>query len=375
MSLMRRKGKLTARKYKPSDELGIIALYNSITGHNRTPDQHLWEWTMGPEGQGEIFILEDSISKEIKGHHGLIPLRLSDGNYSYLAGKTENTILHQDYIGTGIYFLHERRFFEEYNRNFDLLLTTSSHGVWGKIRKKMGYCELSKYSKFIRVCNPRFIPLLAKNFLKNKKLGLFTFTFLTFSLSLVLYLISILQKFKSKNKNIFIKEISEAGEEFDLLWLELRTTIGFSISRTKEYLKWRIFENPNISYKVLGAYDNNGRILGYCILQADLKGLPTGKIVDIVAIKNDPDVFKSLITNAEKYFKTKKISFLLLPTLRNKGVLYNLLSKLRFIDLSKYRHYSNQHLLVYISPEADNFELISNAKNWYYTDLFSEGFL
>ncbi len=142
--------KLESRSYQAGDEYGIVKLYNKITGRCRTVEQHRWEWLDTPQGNGSIWVITESGSGEIVGHHGLIPIQLDYYGKTLLLGKTENTILHPKYLGTGIYFIHEKRFLQEAVERFDLLYTTFGHGTPGKIRKKLGYKSVGRYLTYIK---------------------------------------------------------------------------------------------------------------------------------------------------------------------------------------------------------------------------------
>ena len=78
-------------------------------------------WLHTPEGTGSIWVITEAESGKIVGHHGLIPINADYFGKALLLGKTENTILHPKYLGTGIYFIHEKRFLQEAVKRFDLL--------------------------------------------------------------------------------------------------------------------------------------------------------------------------------------------------------------------------------------------------------------
>ena len=71
--------------------MGIVALYNRITGRCRTVAQHRWEWLCAQEGVDSIWVLLDSDSSEIVGHHGLIPVNMEYFGSALVAGKKQKT--------------------------------------------------------------------------------------------------------------------------------------------------------------------------------------------------------------------------------------------------------------------------------------------
>jgi hypothetical protein len=102
------------------------------------------------------------------GHHGLIPIQLDYFGNTFLLGKTENTILHPKYSGTGIYFIHERKFLQECQARHDLLCTTFAHGTPEKIRRKLGYKSVGRYLTYTKVIKHTYIKKLMASLIEKK---------------------------------------------------------------------------------------------------------------------------------------------------------------------------------------------------------------
>jgi hypothetical protein len=138
---------LKARKYHPGDEIQINNLYKSITKRDRNIIEYSWQWLENPYKINSIWIIEEE-SGRIVGHHGLIPTPMYILNRSILAGKTENTMIHNDYKGKHIYFPFEKNFYDEAIKIYQILFTTSGEGAPGRIREKLGYKILSHWNIF-----------------------------------------------------------------------------------------------------------------------------------------------------------------------------------------------------------------------------------
>ena len=121
--------KLSERAYKPGDEAGINRLYKLITGLDRSVSEYRWEWVDTWAGQGGIWLLFDNDRKSddrLIAQYSLIPTPMSFLGKAYMAGKTENCMSHPDYRGKGIYYPHEKKYFEEAQKRFDVFFPSRS---------------------------------------------------------------------------------------------------------------------------------------------------------------------------------------------------------------------------------------------------------
>lgn len=373
-------GKVTGRYFKIEDLSGIVSLYNLITGRSRTVSQHAWEWIENPLRKPDIWVLEDEETHEIVGHHGLIPLQLVNKEKVYLAGKTENTILHPRYSGTGLYFIHEQKFFKSVKDNYDLLFTTSGHGVPGKIRKQLGYESLATYSRFFRLSNPENFHLLADYYTQKRMFNPFFKSIIKAGLVASmwgLYFLTFRLNVRSDlTVRIHTGWSDSLAVELDQFWYENKSFYGLTMDRNSSYLKWRIFDNPNIKHTLLAVYGVDGKLAGYSIFAADKVRLPKGVIVDIVSHQRDKKVLKILVSETIKYFKMSQISYIEFPTLKVKNDLSEAFGELGFLDWSnlKSRNKVGSSFMVYMNSELKN-ENMNLPEKWYYTSLFTEGFV
>ena len=375
-------GGLTSRNYVSGDEVGIVDLYNSITGHSRTYEQHLWEWIHSPHGVGDILILEDSESKEIVGHHGYIPLSFVDNGEKFMAGKTENTILHERYLGTGIYFILEKRFFSQVVKNYRLTFTTSGHGTPGKIRKKLGYKSLAQYETFFKITNPKSFYRLFDYYVFKRKSN-FLLAILLKILSRFLFLFDPIVRLSYQKGTQDIKIQKEVwserlGRSLDIFWDENKSQFGVTVERTSAFLNWRIFQNPNIKYNFFSTYQDD-ILVGYIITRQAESDFPAGVIVDVIAKENDPYIIDALVKQAILDFGERSISYITFKALKANGILNQAFSRLGFFKADKFWSILNKkstqsELLVY--THVDDLEgSLSEPDNWYYSELFCEGFI
>ena len=379
--------KLESRGYKTGDEYGIVSLYNKITGRCRTVEQHRWEWLETPQGIGSIWVITEPGSSKIIGHHGLIPIKADYFGKALLLGKTENTILHPKYLGTGIYFIHEKRFLQKAVERFDLLYTTFGHGTPGKIRRKLGYKSVGRYLTYIKVTRntelKKIMDSLIGRKILNNKLKIFCKA-IGYMLSYPLMIF--FSKEGKTDKNItfeVVEDIDAIDSEIDQFWCRNKGGFGITISRTSNYLKWRIFENPNVKYKFLLAR-KLGKVVGYVITKSSVSDVSRGVIVDLVCEQNDEIIFNTILKAAIRRLIETNVYVVNFKTLDSNNFLNRCLAKNGFLPIQKIAAFVRKYLTSDISNEESmllvkvinksiNGISIYNPGYWYYTDLFTEG--
>ena len=381
--------KLESRKYQAGDEYGIVKLYNKITGRCRTAEQHRWEWLDTPQGIGSIWVITESESGNIVGHHGLTPIKADYFGQNLLLGKTENTILHQKYLGTGIYFIHEKKFLQEAMKRFDLLYTTFAHGTPGKIRRKLGYKAVGKYLTYIRATRNMYLKKtmdsLIQRKIANSALNIFCkYISHIFSYPLMIFF----SKWGKIDKSItfeVVEDIDTIDSEIDQFCDRNKGKFGITINRTSKYLKWRIFKNPNVKYKFLLAR-KFGKLVGYVITKSSATDVNKCEIVDLVCEQNNEIIFNTILKATVRRLMETKVHAVSFTTLDSNNFLNRRLIKNGFLPVQKIAAFVRKHLTSDISCEESvllvkvinkNISSIKiyNPACWYYTDLFSEGII
>lgn len=378
--------KLISRSYHNGDINGIVSLYNLVTGRSRTVEQHEWEWVYTPEGQGNIWVIQETESGEIIGHHGLIPIRFVYFGKPVLAGKTENTILHPKYKGTGIYFKYERGYVREAERRFDLLYTTAASGVPGKIRLQLGYGIVGGYARYIKITNRQHLNKVGANLIKrrisNNIFGLLLCSTLKLVSPIVMRCFSKRGPTDESVKLEKIADIEMMADGWDKFWSGNKDKFGITADRSSKYLKWKIFNNPHIGYDFFLAR-KHGSIVGYVITKTSRgEGATAGTIVDLIAENNNPVIFNSILKRVETIFYDNGIGVIHFPTLLSDNFLNKYIKDNGFVLISPLREYGwnishkkrNESLLMAkaLKGTLDPARVLG-AASWYFTDMLMEG--
>lgn len=373
-----------SRSYKSGDEIALINLYNLVTGRSRTLEEYSWEWLETTEGQGSIWIIEKKDDGQIVGHHGLIPIPFNYFGQSMVVGKTENTLIHPQHKGNVLYFLFEREFFEEAKERFDLLYTTMGAGTPGKIRLKLGYFPVSSYLKYTKIsCKAGLDELVDRAVaprIKSRWLAKLVALYLKlFNYLLVPLWVNRSPTLRRRVKLERITAIEPLLTALEELWMLSKGHYPITIDRNSRYLKWRIFDNPNVKYDFFAAFEAD-QLVGYVIVEHQLK---QSQIVDLIVAKNDPTLFDALLQALTNLMKTEQVNRLQFSTLAGCTYLHRSLIRNGFYPLTNLKSRLNtiwkqsspersQLLIKAINPLLDC-ERLSQANNWYYTDIFTEG--
>ena len=180
-----------------------------------------------------------------------------------------------------------------------------------------------------------------------------------------------------------VEDIDAIDSEIDQFWDRNKGEFGITINRTSKYLKWRIFENPNVKYEFLLAR-KLGKVIGYVITESLARDVSRGVIVDLVCEQNDEIIFNTISNAAIKHFIESNVYVVSFTTLGSDNLLNRRLLKNGFLPVQKIAAFVRKHLTLGISGEESillvkdinkdiNDTKLYNPAYWYYTDLFTEG--
>ena len=179
-----------------------------------------------------------------------------------------------------------------------------------------------------------------------------------------------------------VENIDAIAGKIDQFWDRNKDGFGITLNRTSNYLKWRIFENPNVKYEFLIAM-KLGKVVGYVITKISANDANVGVIVDLVCEGNDEILFNTILNAAIRRFIETNVHAVSFTTLDSKSFLNRCLSKNGFLPIQKIAAFMRKHftsdiggekvvLLVNIVNKNINDRKIDNPDYWYYTDLFHE---
>lgn len=363
---------LKSRKYKSGDETQINALYQLLTGRKRDSDQYSWEWLKNPYDVNSKWVIFEKDGR-IVGHHGLIPTPLYVFGETYLAGKTENTMLHPDYQGKHVYFPFERKFFEEAKEIYKILFTTTGQGAPGKIREKLGYNKLSHWDRFIyyKIQYDHIDP--SDKIIKNTILNVIFVFYLSFLKTVNIFT----NRKQVKNLEQYQFKISKTNnkifEDIEKLWKKNKNFYTNTVDRNKKYLSWRIGKNPNHKHLIITLTKKN-ILLGYIILKPKDEKIV---IEDILVEKNKKIYFEMLLKYLREWLKNTEYKSILCYLITQNKSIKEALSNNLFISkktlLIKREKGQPFYINCLVNIDDKKNQEFYKEKNWYITGLVLEG--
>ena len=374
---------IISRKFAEKDKEELNALYNLVAGRSRTVEKFEWEWLHTPEGWGSMWLLEDTDEVKIIGHHGLIPIKFSYFGSSTLAGKTENTVMHPQYRGKGIYYPFEAKFCEEAKERFQLLFTTWAVAEHGRVRLKLGYAVVGRYAHYIKATKKSYLDKYLANTIQGRVHNRFIAALLIgISKAGSVFLMPFFSRKGSMDRTVKLERVTNIetiAEDLDKFWERNNGKFGITADRNSRYLKWRIFDNPNVTYEFFLA-SRQSDVVGYVITRRDTEG--RGVITDLIASNNDEKVFNTILDGAVSKFRESGIHVIHFPTLSSDNFLNKALKGNGFVSLSmlqrvRRRVIGKKQQESLLMAKALDGKLdpakVSDPACWYFTDILTEG--
>lgn len=258
-------GNVEIRVIKSDDESeidGLVSLHNKAYGDCRTPGQWRWEY-MGHYPELSVFgIIDDS--GRVVGSQGMMPIYLNIGGKAHLSGKSESSLLNPDYRGGTL-------FQDVYAFSMDLCKKKGMCCVWGFTPAVKVWRKKLNFNAYENVLHQATLVLDLKGaivnisesdqgFAKKKAKGaVYRRRYSAFKKSLARA-----GRNASKKKDYVLKDRLNSLDDMARLYDRLRRENPgmIHINQDENYMNWRIYNNPNVSYKTHFLYEKD-RLLGY----------------------------------------------------------------------------------------------------------------
>jgi len=240
------------RDCQPSDEDGILELFNIVFGKNRSRELWEWQYLKAPAGQAVIKLLLDG--NRMIGHYAVVPVEITVDGKTVLAAQSIDTMVHPQYRGQGI-FTHLAKL------------------VYREISAKRyccvyGFPNVNSYQGFVKGLGWLGFGMIDAFVAEAKNLR-------THSTS-------------SPSRTVF--RLRQFDERADVLWTSSAERQKVSVKRTTQYLNWRFALKPGTEYALFGLVDERDNLVGYAVTKFYReRDLLTGHIVDFMC-KDNQDI-------------------------------------------------------------------------------------
>jgi hypothetical protein len=372
-----------SRAFQPEDWVQINELYKRITGAERSAEEYDWEWRKTWTGQASIWLeFDDSRdpSDQVIAQYGLIPTPMSFWGEEVPGAKTENCMSHPDFRGKGMYFFHEKKYFEVAQKLYEVFFTTAGHvarGAPGKVREKLGYRPFGHWVSYshwldLSAFSAEIISKLPKAFRARPWLGKL------FSLLLASILMVLARPRRIQKQHVF-QSSTDAEAPFSQmadLWDRSARQYGVTIQRTRSYLEWRLKGNPYIDHNYVLMWDKD-ELQGY-LVYAVQDGVC--HIVDMIVAGADSALGAALLNRMIQEGKARSFRQIKMSTSWKNDRLLRMLEGANFKNYrdlfssaASKRKTMRTELFVYISAAQQQNEAVWDEREWYITDLMKEG--
>lgn len=372
-----------SRPYQPGDEVEINRLYLLIAGRERSAAAFAWEWLDTWAGQGSMDLLFDLDREEgdqLIAQYALIPTPLSVRGRPVLAGKHENTMLHPDYRGRGLFSAHAREWFEKERQRYSFLFTTAGQvagGATGRVHLRLGYVPFDDWTKLtLWSRTARLREDLREIIARKGRAGKALAPAVSAALAGALQAYSRLRRRRACGYRASVLPAAEAPlDEIAALWARNKERYGISVDRTAAYLKWRVNDDPHLRHEYL-VMRGEGGLLGYAVffVQGD-----TLHVVDVLVDEARTDLFRHLLAAVVRHGQGLGLGRVQCLALRHSRLLPRLLRSAGFVDTAvlspatHLRRTSPRHFFLYIPEELRDDSGVTDPVDWYITELVLEG--
>lgn len=301
-------GKTVIRKYIPSDKERILQLYEKVWGKEKTERIALiWDWKYHQSPYlkkgDEYHSLVVEKNGSIIGFLGAIPGMIKVGKEKYRGYWLGDFMVDPAHRGRPGIMLVKTVFKVEW-----LVIGHADDGTTeGAIANKL-WQRLKKTKGHITIIENMLKRLsIEKTILKRiniRPLAVFGDRVWRFANELILRL-----RAGGVRSDMAIEEIERFSQEHKPFLDGFNDQLENAQLKSVEYMNWRFFDRPGTKYIVLLAKRGNEPV--GCIVLRILKegGEMMGRIVDLIAKKEDKECSIFMIKEAEKIFREKKVSY------------------------------------------------------------------
>ncbi len=332
------------RKYKPGDEAGIVALLKKSFAKwsKRSIEYWKWKYLKSPHGIWVYLILDGD---KIIGVICYLAINIKLGDQIIISLYGDDTTTDSDYRGKGIYknlvsFSHndllanELRFQYYKTENPIISKTGSSYNDLIFPFSLLSMIKIKDLNKYLKNTD--------RDTLKNK-MGLIL-------LKGANSLGNFAPRINRGEKDFSINSVKRFDKKINLFWDRVKDNYNFIIEKKEDYLNWRYCSNSDQYYIRLAT--KGEEILGFSVLYYSEDEVDSeGSIIDLLALKERPDVTEYLIDDAVTQFERLGANSIFSQTIKDLPY-KKLLAKKGFIDVS----IANKNFLYYNPNDCSGFD-------------------
>jgi len=277
----------STRRYRPGDEVDLLALFNREFGKQRSMEHWRWQFLRNPHAKPFIIVARTKRDDELVGSHISMPVGLKDQGRKVLAGHTLDLVVHRDYRRQGLFGITGRECFE-----------------WGAaegMRALFAFPNEASYPGFVRTLGwHRILEPTAYSL----RLGLASGNgpgWLRLALRVAdapMRFVRLLQwrarraAQRRRAPRLVFETAPRVPPAHDRLWENHAALEGLSLWKDVTYMKWRYDENPDHDFEYAYLRDG-GEIAALAVIH---RNSSRAMICELLAKNRDAAIGQLLVT-------------------------------------------------------------------------------
>ncbi len=110
-------------------------------------------------------------------------------------------------------------------------------------------------------------------------------------------------------------DVKSFDEKFETFWNTIANDYDYFLIRNRDYMNWRLTQNPNVKYHVKAALSGD-KLVGYVVLELDDNdGYLAGSIFELLSLPDYPDVVFPLFEETVHYFDSLGVDCISMTTI------------------------------------------------------------
>lgn len=281
----------TTSEYSVDDMDGIVAMAKENYGDENDitdPEYLRWQYELNPAGPALIKIARNPETDELAGQYVVAPARFSAGSEVVRATLSLNTLTRAQYRGQGIFTkLAESVYSECVRQEFAFTYGMPNQNSYPGFVRRLAFADIGHLPLMLAILRPGGV---VWNRLRRRSSQPSAPT-------------AVRDSGHADLPDNICELTSENIALLDEFWQAVRMKYPLIGVRDSAYMKWRYLTIPRRTYRLL-AYLDQGRMLGYVVTrEAEVDGIPSGMIVDILFLPGAENAGRTLIRTALRHFK------------------------------------------------------------------------
>lgn len=345
----------------------INEFYNGFMGLKRPFEAYQWEFQNGPGGPALIWSIIETATDRVVGHHSIVRTPMVRRGEVFAGGRTENTII-EPAVRTKVFYPGmEKRALGEALQELSIIYTIHSKGP-GRLRERLGYKPVGRWVVYLPRVGPAYLQALLRRIRDRLPVKLSEGSLAAIArVAGGVYRLLAGRPVAGVVEVEELRDINEIAGEYEEFWQRARASYDLTIDRSPEFVRWRVSENPHLSFRTW-AIRRNGQLLAVVIGHRHSIGAASALYIDdIIAGNYDDDAFDAALSALPQL--DREAESIVLMTLAIDTPLHRVLRK-RFPWQARALDRFGEKLfdeLLALDKTTDE------KRPWYVTAIFTEG--